>query len=331
VIETSALAAVLLVSIAAPPPEALELVEQSNDARERGDFEAALDAMRRAYDLDPAPELANNLAFLFERLGRYVEASQACRWVIESGAPEVLKAKNRDRLAALASRLEAAPVVLRASPSSTVHLGELDSDVDGEQLTTPGRALIQIVDRDHREVALRRILLPAGRQTVVTAEIDRTGFGSVRLEDPTDRVIVDGETIREPRFLLLLEPGPHDIETDRSRFQITVASGDSIALAAPIAPPPPPVPEPAPTSTGWWCYLLWGAGGAFAITGGALVGSAYADIARIDDGSPISRVTYDEALELDRSAAIKSPIGIGFLVAGGVSLIAGTTWWLIED
>jgi hypothetical protein len=356
VTETSAraIAAVLVAcSIAvdahARSPEALAWVKRSNEALERGDLEAALAAMQRAWEIDPAPQLSNNLGFLLERLGRYDEAAAAYGRVLEDArAPDSLREKNRARLEALQPKLDAAPVVLVApSDAVIIRVGPISSEAGGEeQLAQPGEALVEIVDRDRGESWLRRVVLPQGRRTAIDAAVVPASFGTVRFRGAAiGSIRVDGHDLRGPTdHALHLERGAHRIEVvsaklERSSFDLTTEPGETVTLDVvdPLPPPPPPPPHapslPAPVaveSSSPWPWVLWGASALFAVAGGVLVGSAYADIAAIDDGSGISRVSYEEATDLDRRAAIKSPLGIGLLIAGGISLALGTTLFAID-
>jgi tetratricopeptide (TPR) repeat protein len=346
---TRAIAAVLLacsisVTAHARSPEALEWVRRSNEALQRGDLAAALEAMQRAWEIDPAPQLANNLGFLLERLGRYDQAAAAYRRVVEDPrAPEELKQKNRERLEALQPKLDAAPLVL-TSPSAaiTIRVGSLSSDAGAdEQLAPPGEALLEIIDRDAKESWLRHVLLPSGRRTELDASIDAASFGTLRFRGaPLGTIRIDDQELHgPPDHALHLEAGPHRIETasmtaERARFDIDVKPLETITLDVIDPPPPSPpplLPPPAVAEVASpWPYVLWSASVLFVIAGTVLVASAYADIAAIDDGSGISRVSYEEATDLDRRAAIKSPLGIGFLVAGGLSLALGTTWFILD-
>lgn len=329
----------------AASPEAREWVKRSDEARARGDLEVALEAMQRAHEIDPAPQLANNIGFLLEQLGRYSEAAAAYEAVLEDpDTPAPLRRRDEARLLALRLKLDGAPVVLHApDPSATIRIGALSSDQGPvEQVAPPGETLLEIVDGAEKQIVVRSISLARGRRTELSADVDRTAFGTVRLHGGRLRVVsIDGHRMREPPppgFSLLLEPGEHRIDTvsadlTRASFDVLIRRGETMALslALPAPPPPPPaIPPPVPAdSNNTGPLVLWCVGAALAIAGAALVGSAYADVAQIGPG-PISEVPFERAEMLNERARIKSPTGIGILVTAGVSLAAGTGWFLAD-
>jgi tetratricopeptide (TPR) repeat protein len=90
---------------AEPSPDdvARELYQRSERAYEEGDYEQAIQTLKRAYELSPRRGLLYNLANALERLGRYEEAmSYLGRYAAD--APEPQRAILAKRVASLEAR-----------------------------------------------------------------------------------------------------------------------------------------------------------------------------------------------------------------------------------
>jgi tetratricopeptide (TPR) repeat protein len=82
---------------------ARELYLRAESAYQEGNYNQAISALTRAYELSPRPALLYNLANAFERLGRYEEAaSKLERYAAE--APEQQRETVRKRIASLEAR-----------------------------------------------------------------------------------------------------------------------------------------------------------------------------------------------------------------------------------
>jgi tetratricopeptide (TPR) repeat protein len=82
---------------------ARELYLRGESAYQEGNYEQAISALTRAYELSPRPALLYDLANAFERLGRYEEAASMLeRYAAD--APEQQREPVRKRIASLQSR-----------------------------------------------------------------------------------------------------------------------------------------------------------------------------------------------------------------------------------
>jgi hypothetical protein len=321
-------------------PEARVWAERATKAFEAGRHEEALEAGRRAYALDPKPSLLNNLGVVLEALGRFDEAADAFRRVIEDpNASERLRTTDQERLAALKPRLESAVVRFEdVGIGVEATVGGARSDRRGDQLAAPGPAVLSLRTGTTRDLVVRFLDLPLGRRTTIRPA-DHQGratdgiidVGAARLRGVT----IDGFVLAwvpDPGTLIKLAPGAHRIEVttregDRITHAVELVSGQTFSLAPEaVAPAPPPTSE-QPTPVAPWIVAAGGV--VVAIAGGVLLGVAHADAGALEPmGGPVS-FGYPEALERQEAVDRKAGVGVGLMIGGGVAVAAGALWGLL--
>lgn len=123
---------------------ARDLFLDGQAAYQLGNYEAAIEAWRSAYELDPRPALQFNLAQAYGRLGRFEEERDALRTYVDvttaSGQAfdEVQMQSARARLAALEERLRRTGVVLLGLPADArVFVDDVLVEVDPETGAIP--------------------------------------------------------------------------------------------------------------------------------------------------------------------------------------------------
>lgn len=118
-------------------------------AYQQGNYEAAIEAWRHAYELDPRPALQYNLAQAYGRLGRFEEERDSLRTYVDATAAsgqaydETQMQSARARLAAIEDRLRRTGVVLLGVPS------DARVSVDGEAVTLDAGGNIPLSTGSH--------------------------------------------------------------------------------------------------------------------------------------------------------------------------------------
>ncbi len=104
----------LMIFLAAPQiavgqsqPTFDQVVEAAKAARQSGDLERAAELVKKAYSMRPIPVLMNNLGKIYEDLGRYQEAYECYRTVVnDPKTGPALRQKDQARMAAIEKRLK---------------------------------------------------------------------------------------------------------------------------------------------------------------------------------------------------------------------------------
>lgn len=145
--------------------------EEGQAAYARGDYEQAIEAWRRAYELRPAPALQYNLAQAYGRLGDFTNELATLQAFADSApATDPNVAPARMRIEALRQRLARTGIAITGvSPDAEV-------TIDGEVVTLPtdgsvvapepGSHHVHVRRRGHRPFDIRVEVIP-GRTTDV--------------------------------------------------------------------------------------------------------------------------------------------------------------------
>lgn len=353
--------ALVLALVASPSADEVErLAEAASQAREAGRLTESLHLLQEAWAEEPLPVLLNNIGRALEELGRYAEAADAYRRVVDDPrAPSELRDRDRARLDALAPKLARAwvqlegalavgPILVDGRPVVPAPLPEQRAELDLE----PGPHVLER-STDPREVTILAVTAAPG-----TIVLDASA-ASATLELPLARVrvahlTVDGYPVRAALLELEhvhLTPGPRQLtlETDDQRTLTTLRDlhpGERLQVAALLLEAQPPLPgeverrqliTPAPPASRvpWTPWLLAASGVVAATVGVVLEGSAASDRQRVRDalaaGPVVRDLTFAEADALERGADTKATIGALVLGTGGAALVAGVAWWLLAD
>ncbi|MBK6685793.1 MAG: tetratricopeptide repeat protein [Deltaproteobacteria bacterium] len=343
----------LLLGVAPPPDPFRSLLDQAAADRSAGRLDEALAKLERAYRLKPSPALLNNLGLLFQELGRYREAADAYRGVLDDPTtPENLRQLDRERLLTVEPLLQSGWLVLGRE-----HQGD-EVRVCGRRLlpgqengVPPGVCLLE-ARRDGVCWLGSWAVVPGLRQELrieLSPPKEGHAHGGVQLTlDSVDELLVDGLVIptRETRgsLWLLLSPGVHQLFVGPApgRAQrIEIRAGEIAPLdlrpSPSLSPTPlPPLPsaaaEPAEVASPWpWVLagtgVALGIGAAVTFTVASDRHSAVFTDAR-DDSGVITGVTQAEAYERESSARDLDRLALSLAVGAGVVLVASTIWAL---
>lgn len=337
---------------AAPAPDPFRvLLDQAAADRSAGRLDDALSKLERAYRLKPSPAVLNNLGLLLQELGRYREAADAYRGVLDDpAAPENLRQLDRERLVTVEPLLSSGWLVLGPEhQGDEVRACGRRLEPGQENPIPPGVCLVEA--RRTGFVWLGSWAVAAGRRQELRIELSppvegqRQGGVQVSL-DRVEALVVDGLVIPRPAasgsLWLLLSPGTHQLSFGPGRFErIEIRAGEVSPLE--LRPPPEltstPLPPPAPVSTSpsevgsplpW---VLAGTGVALGI-GSAVTFSIASDRhsavftdAR-DESGVITGVTQAEAYERESSARDLDRVALSLALGAGVALVASTIWAL---
>ena len=333
--------------LAAPPggrADVERLVAEATAARSGGDIERALDLLRRAYAIDPLPELLNNIGRTLQDLGRYAEAAEAYRKVTaDPKADAKLRSLDVERLATLAGKLERGWIrVTIRPPDAWVAIDGEDrpSEADDELGVSPGRHAVVLRAVRSPEVVVRLVDVPAGRRVtvaedlaIIPAEDGRLGLDD---EGAAAHLSIDGHGIAAgpaPIRGVRLKAGRYEIRfggPDAATWAVDLHARTRVELSA-SGRMGAPVPDVAavPRRTGAWIAL--GVGLGMAGAGAGLLAWGAADRARIDDAEKDGRgvvvgMTRAEAQDLDASAHDKTLAGAVLVGVGAAGVLAGVLW-----
>lgn len=339
----------LLLGVAPPPDPFRTLLDQAAADRSAGRLDDALIKLERAYRLKPSPALLNNLGLLLQELGRYREAADAYRGVLDDPAsPENLRQLDRERLLAVEPLLSSGWLVLAPEHhSDEVRACGRRLSPGQENAIPPGVCLVEA--RRAGFVWLGSWAVAAGRRQALRVELsppmEGQPHGGVQVSlDRIEDLVVDGLVIPSPgasgSLWLLLSPGTHQLSFGAGRFErIEIRAGEVSTLE--LRPPPELTPTPVGPSvlatpaevSSPWPWVLAGTGVALGI-GSAITFTVASDRhsavftdAR-DEAGVVTSVTQAEAYERESSARDLDRVALSLAVGAGVALVASTIWAL---
>lgn len=340
------LVVVLVLSLQAEPPSAQAWAERATKAFQERRYEDALEAAREAYRLDPQPELLNNLGVVLEALGRFDEAADAFRRVVEDPrTTQEIREKDRQRLVALEPRLTSATVRFEPAPDLEATLASAGdsarTDRGEDQRVAPGAVLLTIRRISTTALTARRLELSAGRRTTIRIEEEELRPDDAFIDLGPERVRameIDGRRlgwVPDPGARLRLDPGrraiawtARDGRPHARTFEL--APGETVPLVeAAIVAPPPVAPESSLNLAPW----IGGAGVAVAVVGGVLLGVAHGTAASVGPmaGTNVASVTYAEAVAREQRADREASVGVSLMIGGGVTAAGALVWSLVSS
>jgi hypothetical protein len=356
-----------LTAAAEPPDEFRSLVDRAGDARAEGDLDRALLLLERARAIKSVPELDNNIGRTLQDLGRYREAVEAYRRVVEDPrSGDVLRSLDEKRIEELRPKLERALVAVHVVPENAevfVQGARVELRVGGEtdEIAAPeGEVSIQATRAGGTVIffVLRR--LERGRLARVTLDVsdaphrERTAAIDLATDMPASiaALSVDGTRIEgrlEDALELLLEPGPHALAVTLSGYGAETVSleaepGHAMLLATRLRgtrrararePQPSTSASKATRPPEVWPYVTAGVGAVLVGGGMLLLVSARADRNRVLDASRVGDVVFGvtmrEAADLETSGNQKAAFGVVSIAIGVVTAAASLGWRLFTD
>lgn len=341
----------LLLGVAPPPDPFRTLLDQAAADRSAGRLDDALIKLERAYRLKPSPALLNNLGLLLQELGRYREAADAYRGVLDDPAsPENLRQLDRERLLAVEPLLSSGWLVLAPEHhGDEVRACGRRLSPGQENAIPPGVCLVE-ASRDGFYWLGSFAVVP-GRRQELRIELSPPGEGQRHggVQVPLDAVqalVVDGLVLpRQPTrgsLWLLLSPGTHQLSLGPGHSErLEIRAGEVSALDPRPSPELAPAALPAvaplpasPTASGSpWPWVLAGTGVALGI-GSAVTftvasdrhSAVFTDLR--DEAGVVTSVTQAEAYERESSARDLDRVALSLAVGAGVALVASTIWAL---
>lgn len=161
--------------------DARTLFQRGQVAYSQGDYEDAIAAWTRAFELDPRPLLQWNLSQAYERLGRLEDAVTALETYLANADPtDEHQADARARLGSLRERIDATGVTFTGAPDGATVL--IDGNDSGR---LPRPDAIRVSAGSHRIVVRAEgyadftstIVVPAGQSVAVEVEMAAPGGG----------------------------------------------------------------------------------------------------------------------------------------------------------
>jgi tetratricopeptide (TPR) repeat protein len=168
------LAITLIASVASAEESARELFERGTDAYHIADYDGAIAAWERAYELDPRPLLQYNLSQAYERAGRLEDAVGALETYLQiAPADDAARATATARLATMRERLSRTGVIVRSNVDGAAVI------IDGEERArTPRPDPIPLAPGTHSLVVRAEGYEPHRAEIAVTGgrvvEVDAT-------------------------------------------------------------------------------------------------------------------------------------------------------------
>ena len=174
-----------------------------------GNYEDAIDAWQRAYDLDPQPLILFNIGQAYERLGRLVEAVETIeRFLMTASPDDRYREDGTIMLEGMRRRLERTGIVIHSNVDGAAIL------IDGEDVArTPRRDRLQVTPGAHHVVVRYEgyrdyelnVTVPDGREIAIDAHLDPA---DASLEFGDDEEPVDaGPTTHRPLGAWILTGG----------------------------------------------------------------------------------------------------------------------------
>jgi tetratricopeptide (TPR) repeat protein len=167
---------------AAAQEDARALFTRGQTAYQQGDYETAVSAWNRAYELDARPLIQYNLAQAYERLGRLQDAAQALDRYLETAEPgDQYQADARARRSALRERLSRTGITVRGGPDGAIIL------IDGQEWGRTPRPDRISVDPGSHQVVVRHdgyrdftaaVVVPAGQSVEIAVNMEEAPVDS---------------------------------------------------------------------------------------------------------------------------------------------------------
>lgn len=168
---------------APPEDDARTLFQRGQAAYAQGDYDAAITAWTRAYELDPRPLLQFNLSQALERLGRLEDAVTALGLYLDRADPQdVHQADARARQASLRERISRTSVTLSGAPEGATIL--VDAEDRGRTphpdpiVVTPGSHTV-VLELEGYESFTSSIVVPAGQSVAIAVAMRASQRGPV--------------------------------------------------------------------------------------------------------------------------------------------------------
>ena len=328
------------------------LIRKAVKARKSGNLEQASELLRQAIALNSMPELLNNLGMVYTELGRYDDAVDMYRKVVDHpDAKDDLKRLDAERIELLEPKLRRAWLSLESKHKSLQVF--IDRRVKNWKRKTeleapPGSCVLQVTSDDGSRTQLEFLDLPAGRRTSVNLSLEQRPrrLGRVLWSPPetpvTEIRIGDYKVAGDVSLLsgIHLQPGSYTIRIrQRGRQSVTqelrVGAGEATELSevmggAPIGSDPAVDDRSGPPSLPTLPLVTIGVGVALSGIGGALLHGAHGDRALVREAQGpdgVMTISMAEAVELETSANDQASNGAVLVGLGVAATVTGLVWW----
>ena len=157
------------------PQRARALLKEAYQAKQRGDLDETLRLLAEAYRLDPKPKILNNIGKTLEDMGRYREATEEYKRVVDNPTADPnLRALDAGRIGALAIKLTSSWVRLKgvgvaSAGGPKVWVKDKPITEDDVEIPAPaGRAVVEVLLPSGEHALLRETELLTGTRTDLT-------------------------------------------------------------------------------------------------------------------------------------------------------------------
>lgn len=322
-------------------------------AKKAGDLEKSLFHLRQAYQARPEPQVMNNIGKALEELGRYREAVEAYKKVVDDPKADAnLRALDAGRVSVLQGKLGKSWVVVRLPKGAKLFVdGQPPTAPPGQEMGVfPGEHLYEVVLGEGRVYAVVK-KFPLDKRTQVNlapgtdaGTLDMAGVAGVRKVAVRERWLnTPVESIEE----LLVPAGEVELKLrpdsgPESSLTVSVAAGKRTAAAGPFREAlgvtsvvkKDPIPTTESGGAGPMPWVVFG-GGVLLVGGGVVLQfvaegdrDTVRDAAR-DDNGVITGITSTEAHELQDSANTQSTVAAVMMGVGGAAMVGGLVWALV--
>ncbi len=313
-----------------------------------GQYEPAAAKYREALALWDHPDIHFNMAQVYIKLGKPVAAYDSVLGALRHG-PDALEPRDRAKLLDYKELLErqlARVTIASAEPGASVSIdGEVLFSGPGEEerMLVPGRHRVVARKEDYRDDS-REVELQAGERRTLTlapVSLDKLATVVVVCDESGARVARDGEPLMDcPNRREEIVPAGEDTT-------YTISRADRVGVEKTVKPEPRqrvevvlktslPVAKAKLRWKQWQPVTVVATGVVMGALGGYLQSRAVANMESYDRdidslcGVPVygcfEEMVPDDVLAQKSRAISQNRFGIGFMVAGGVGIVAGLTW-----
>lgn len=197
-------------------------IDEGKKAYSRGDYERAIDAFQKAFDIKPSPGVLFNIAKSFERMGRYEEAIEYFKQYLVlcqncADRPDIEEQIKR-LLGSIKNRFQELSVS-SDPPGADVYLDDRNTGLQGQTnyrfKVKPGPHTLYI-DFNGYEAIKRDFVMPDDKPLALEFQMKKltdVGFAQISVNVDGARLFVDGAIIglspyKEPKAL---KSGDHQI------------------------------------------------------------------------------------------------------------------------
>jgi tetratricopeptide (TPR) repeat protein len=258
-------------------------IQEGRKAFSRGDYEAAIEEFKAAFDIRPKPAALFNIAKSYEKMGRYEESIDHFQQYLDLDPTATDRADVEETIKRLQKSIRERFQELSVSsdpPGADIYLDDRNTGLQGQTnfrfKVTPGPHTLYL-DINGYEPVKRDFVMPDDKPLQLDfkmKKLENVGFLDIKVSKDGARIFVDGAIVglspyREPKAVTA---GKHQVQIellghDRWVGEFDVGRDATVAVLANLEEYEAPVADDTLTAWGRNLMLVGIIGGALGVVG----------------------------------------------------------------